>query len=1402
MPDPDSDFSKATENNESSVIRYISSSSSSASNVYLRIKPNSGETNQEIYTVVGSTTLLVKKGENLDKRYGFTRIFDSDTSQADLFYHSIRHQVIHFLLGKDSTILTYGVSNSGKTYTLYGTPESPGVIPRTIELLFSSVNCTLAPWYKITDDNRIVTLNEFERTRELHSKTDLLNPKVITKDEYTQARLSLNNTNPQLAEQEEQEYWGDECMSSVWISVAEIYNDNVYDLLNVNDQERRPLKVTTGRDGSTYVNCLKFLPITTALEACQLLIFVQSRMTVAQTAMNVANSQSHTLLTLKLLKYEEENAPDKVRVSTLTFCDVAGSRRFKTREETGARLLESKNINNSLVVLGRCLKNLRSSHLSGDHVAGPFRESKLTRILQRVLSGREMVSFIVTIDTTSETFPETLSVLNFSTMARRLGNESRVSRRNTVSTITPLSSKSSTMTSVTQSPRKTLTIDVDEYEKNEKLKNRVETLERDNLNRELDVRQELMDQYSATIEELESSWKKRAKDIEDKGQDLLKWSVDQVETFYKERIDSLIYNKKRKRNDNDNADGIRLIYEELETENALITSKVVVLREMVQSLRTENELLSTDRNKCNFELTLIRKKLKAFHDLLRLRFPELFLKVHDNTNDVSWLIHELKRMFDEKVENIQVLEKDLSRATDDYVKMATKSIEMEKELCNTKISLQETLNKTKDFETDIREKTNRIHGLQFQLQLLRKELVDVRECEIDYGTSKSSRKGNIQSLARNYYPGYSDEFFGNDNVDNTELTQARVDIKAEHYFNHADTNSLKKVYMHTVDTDIDRHTIRSSDSGNAKEDSGIDFSCRSQISISINGGSSIKEVKENCTQTTSQLPDNTDTNDTRERIEQTESTIDLVSSEEYTKKEREVLLSKGLSSQMNDTRSHVLKRIADFNKSETARCTSKLLTFQVKMEELKKENEKLRKLIEIDSQKYNERIKELTDELLLKEEDDIRNLKQLEGCLEKCAYLENQLSVLHLVHEETVRSLTNRRVERGTQVEKLEMEPSMESLQAEETGGEVAEARSDLFRVQQLQEKVNGLETVLEKCREEKNNYRERLQEHLEMQSMLEMKLKWLSTEVRNRDDELICLKAEVDNMVLANNSNNESVKSLSEEIVRSSDSVNCMNEKLTFLEETRQRLEETLESKILESRLSSGYLVKDTASLNKVDEEEKEKEVESCDLKLRLCENEREMVSLKKHRNDMIKKYECMVQHLRIQVEKKKEQMIKLQKLLLSNFTWRYRKLAGRRSDKSTTFQLQKLANYSNRDWKLPIVNKSNEERSLSMMKGSMDSSSYANSLNSQFSTKNAGSDTNSACETEASFSTESSLGLNDSNVDARQIQSDASDCCEVHCGCGIGFKNAGRHGRMSGWMKVRRSNANTCLLLQLDGE
>ncbi|CAK9813441.1 Kinesin-like protein KIF20B [Anthophora plagiata] len=1156
---------KSPKNDESVVSRYTCTR-----NVYLRVKTNSTESKEQIYTVANATTLFVRR--DVDRKYTFTKIFLSESSQEHLFHHAVRQQVINFLYGESSTVLIYGTSNSGKTYTMYGTPESPGIIPHAIDLLFSIINCTLTPWYKLTDDNRVISLNEYERHLEIQNKEDTINQR-----EYV--RLSVDSL-----KSEDEELCSDECFSSVWISIGEVYNDNVYDLLILNDSEKRPLKVTTHKDGSTYVNGLRSVHVTTALEACQLLVSAQSRMSVASTPLNTASSRSHTFLTVKLLKYEKEGAPDEVQASTLTFWDIAASQRLKKDEETSTRLTESRSINNSLLVLGRCLKIVSDSHFSiGEHVTGPFRESKLTRILQKSLTGQEKISFIFTIDTTAESFPETLNVLNISTIARRLG-------RNTFPPIGRSSveldeTKSKVLTVKRKASKETQTegsfVDYKELiEKNRQLMINLEALECSRFNGELEIRQQLADQYSTAIEELENSWKKRMQDVEDEGRDLLKWSVKQVETFYKERIDSLLCNKKRKRND-ENADGLRSFYEELETENAMVTSKVVVLRELVDSLKASNQVLCTEKNKCNFELTLVRDKLKDFYDSMRIYFPELASKMQDNVSNVNRFVRELKRLFDEKTKNVELLEKDLSQARDDCVNMALRSMEIEKEFCNMKGAL-------KDFENETAEKKDFICTLQHQLHLLKEELAKVDKCKINYNRSFCN-----------------DNFLYDDNVDDTELTmQARVDIKAEHFSNY----SSKKVSLNSTDAGIDSYTCRSSDSGNVKEDSGIDFSSRSQRSISIN------DSKETC------------------------------NSE---------------------------KELEESVKVETDR---------------KSEN---------------------------------HDVMKVENSLEKCVEIEDQLSLFDLRYEEMKKSFAKCKIEDDSRTIALEKESSIKASEVTKTD----------------RKETDKMESASEKSEEESSNYRE---EHLDVQSRLEMKLKRLSVEIRNRDDELISLRTNVKN-------DREAVEYLDANIVRSDESA---KEKLACL--TRENSGEAFKEEIRDSRLQLTTLL---SQRRKVDKEE-----EVSKLKLQLFENEWETELVRKHRNDLIKKYECMVQQLRVEIGKKRERVMKLQKLLFSNVTRKSRRFSYGKREKFAPSRIQKPVKHGNR--KLSSVD---EKSSSSTSDG----------------------DTNSLAKTEESFPINVNLDL-----------CQALDNFDVPCDSGIGLKSSRIRERISGWMKVRKSNAKMDLL------
>ncbi|XP_035730367.1 kinesin-like protein KIF20B [Vespa mandarinia] len=439
--------------------------------VYLKIKPKSTrissniesiEDNENYYEILNSTTLLtrfkanvnrnnsrfhlanVKNDNNLidrniGKRYYFTKIFRSDISQEEFFEEIMKKRIVDFLNGQNSTIMTYGTTNSGKTYTLHGTPDQPGLIPRTIEYIFSSINCTLMPWYKLYSNNTLISLDDKERLEESEKKTKLLRSPLINNERFMEARKSLENSERKRLE------CNGEFMYAVWLSFAEIYNDNIYDLLDFKESssssssssssfKNHPLKLISDKNGTTYVKGLTTIYVTTPFEACQILIAGQSRMSTTFTTLNPKCSRSHTIFTIGLLKYQKEYAPHETEASTLTFYDLAGSGRSKELNELNPeRLKETKNINKSLLVLGRCLKTIRkkqqkeSMKCMNDHVTGPFRESKLTRIFQRALSGNEHVTFLVNIDTSSIFINEIKSILKVSSLARQITPDTKES---------------------------------------------------------------------------------------------------------------------------------------------------------------------------------------------------------------------------------------------------------------------------------------------------------------------------------------------------------------------------------------------------------------------------------------------------------------------------------------------------------------------------------------------------------------------------------------------------------------------------------------------------------------------------------------------------------------------------------------------------------------------------------------------------------------------------------------------------------------------------------------------------------------------------------------------------------------------------------------------------------------
>lgn len=150
---------------------------------------------------------------------------------------------------------------------------------------------------------------------------------------------------------------------SIWLSYAEVYNEKIYDLLDLADK-RKPLSLKTDRQtGAKYVHGLKEERVVTIEQAMDLLARGQTNRQVFSTLLNGASSRSHGIFTIRVVRLPKGVQPDDDSVggqlSRMCIVDLAGSERNRNTHTQGDRLKEAGSINKSLMVLGQCLDVMR-----------------------------------------------------------------------------------------------------------------------------------------------------------------------------------------------------------------------------------------------------------------------------------------------------------------------------------------------------------------------------------------------------------------------------------------------------------------------------------------------------------------------------------------------------------------------------------------------------------------------------------------------------------------------------------------------------------------------------------------------------------------------------------------------------------------------------------------------------------------------------------------------------------------------------------------------------------------------------------------------------------------------------------------------------------------------------------
>ncbi|XP_039727693.1 kinesin-like protein KIF20B isoform X2 [Pteropus medius] len=420
--------------------------------VFLRIRPfTQSEKEHEsegcVYMMDSQTVLLKdpqsivarlseKTSGQMVQKFRFSKVFGPETTQKEFFQGCIMQPVKDLLKGQSRLIFTYGLTNSGKTYTFQGTEENIGILPRTLNVLFDSLQERLYTKMNLKPhrSREYLRLSPEQEKEEVASKSALLRQVkevVIQNDSYDTLYGNLTNSLNMTEFEESMKDCKQASLNmdnnikfSLWVSFFEIYNEFIYDLfvpVSSKFQKRKMLRLSQDVKGYSFIKDLQWIQVADSKEAYRLLKLGIKHQSVAFTKLNNASSRSHSIFTIRILQIEDSEMPRVVRVSELSLCDLAGSERSMKTQNEGERLRETGNINTSLLTLGKCINVLKNSEKSKFHQHVPFRESKLTHYFQSFFNGKGKICMIVNISQCCFAYDETLNVLKFSAIAQKVG---------------------------------------------------------------------------------------------------------------------------------------------------------------------------------------------------------------------------------------------------------------------------------------------------------------------------------------------------------------------------------------------------------------------------------------------------------------------------------------------------------------------------------------------------------------------------------------------------------------------------------------------------------------------------------------------------------------------------------------------------------------------------------------------------------------------------------------------------------------------------------------------------------------------------------------------------------------------------------------------------------------------
>lgn len=205
------------------------------------------------------------------------------------------------------------------------------------------------------------------------------------------------------------------------VSALEIYNESVHDLLN---HDSGPLRLLDDPEKGTIVEKLVEVVVKDSQHLQHLIGLCEAQRQIGETALNDKSSRSHQIIRLTIESALRENSECvKSFIASLNLVDLAGSERACQTNAGGARLKEGSHINRSLLTLTNVIRKLSVGKRSG-HI--PYRDSKLTRILQPSLGGNARTAIICTMSPALSHVEQSKNTLSFATSAKEVTNTAQV----------------------------------------------------------------------------------------------------------------------------------------------------------------------------------------------------------------------------------------------------------------------------------------------------------------------------------------------------------------------------------------------------------------------------------------------------------------------------------------------------------------------------------------------------------------------------------------------------------------------------------------------------------------------------------------------------------------------------------------------------------------------------------------------------------------------------------------------------------------------------------------------------------------------------------------------------------------------------------------------------------------